>query len=364
MSPISLVRPSLLLFVLVGLAACSKPAPPPSALRTVLVQQVAARTAGQSFSFSGEVRARHEADLAFRVGGKLMARLVDAGAEVKAGTPLARLDPADLQLAQQSARAQLAAAESDAATSQAERARYADLLGKKFVSQAAFDAKDNVARAASARLEQARAQAAVSGNQLNYGTLVADQSGVITAVLADAGQVVAAGQPVVRLARPEEKEVLIAVPESRVGELRAARDITITFWALPELRLSGKLRELSPAADAATRTYAARISLPKAPPEVRLGMTAQVTVAGSGPAAAPEIVVPSAAVIDQGQGAAVWLVVEGKVKRQPVTVRAFAEDGAHLSAGLQGGETLVVVGASRLAEGLAVRTQPVAETAK
>lgn len=351
-----------LLLAALALSGCSGDAPAPSVRRTVMVQ-VAGQAAAQSqMTLTGEVRARHETDLAFRVGGKVVARLVDAGAVVKAGTPLARLDPADLALAQQSARAQLAAAASDAATAKAERDRYADLQQRKFVSQAAFEGKENAARAAQARFEQARAQATVSGNQVAYGTLLADQTGVVTAVLADAGQVVSAGQPVVRLAQPQEKEVLVAVPESRIAELRAAKRIDVALWAYPTLRLQGQLRELSPAADASSRTYAARIRIINPPPEVLLGMTARVVIDNVLPEA--PIVVPLAAVFDQGQGPAVWVVVESRLQRQPVAVRQFRADGALLAGGLQGGETVVVVGAQRLAEGETVLVQKVAESAR
>lgn len=332
---------------LLMMAACGDRGAPPAAPRTVLVQTVGQGVPLGSASFTGEVKARHEVDLAFRVGGKIAARLVDAGAEVKAGTPLARLDPADLELAQRAARAQLAAAESDAATAKADRDRYADLLARKFVSQAAFDARENAARAAQARLEQARAQSAASGNQVAYGTLTADQAGIITQIFADAGQVVAAGQPVMRLARPEEKEVAIAVPEGRVAELRQAKSLTVRFWAAPDVRLKGELRELSPAADPATRTFAARVRIVQPPADLRLGMTARVDL-GAVSEGAP-IVVPLSAVVDEGQGPAVWVVADGKARRQPVVVRQFREEGAVLASGLKGGEQIVVAGASRLA---------------
>lgn len=344
-----------------ALSGCGDSGSKSPAPRSVLVRQAAPAGASEMM-LTGEVRARHEADLAFRVGGKIVARLVDAGAEVKAGTALARLDPADLQLAQQSARAQLAAAESDAATSKADRERYADLLVRKFVSQAAFDSKDNAAKAAQARLDQARAQAAVSGNQLGYGTLVADQAGVITSVLAEPGQVVSAGQAVMRLARLEEKEVAVVVPENRVADLKAAKEINIDLWALPDLRLKGELRELSPAADATTRTYAARIRILKPPAEVQLGMTARVTIGGA--VTDTPFVVPLSAVIDRGQGAMVWIVVDNKVRAQPVTVRQFRDDGAVLSGGLKGGELVVVAGANRLAADQPVTPTVMAEPAR
>ena len=170
------------------LGACRNGEAPPPPTPAVLVQPAAALAAEGSI-YTGEIRARHEVDLSFRVGGKIAARLVDAGAEIKAGQPLASLDPTDLQLAASSARAQLAAAESELATARAERERYAGLLAKKFVSQAAFDAKNNALNSAQARLEQARAQNQISGNQATYGTLSSTTPAVVTAVLADAGQV-------------------------------------------------------------------------------------------------------------------------------------------------------------------------------
>lgn len=316
----------------------------------MLVHQVVAQAAGSS-SYAGEVRARHEFDLAFRVGGKIAARLVDAGAEVKAGQPLARLDPNDLALSAAAAKAQLAAAESDAATAQAEQKRYADLLTRKFISQSAFEAKDNAAKAAAARLRQAQAQANLSENQSSYGSLSSETPAVVAAVLADAGQVVAAGQPVFRLARPDEKEIAIAVPESRVAEFRRASSFVVTPWADAALTIKGELRELSAVADPATRTYAARIRLKNPPPELRLGMTARVAL--DTPANGP-LSVPLAAVIDRGQGARVLVVNDGKVQERPVRVAAFREDVALINEGLKTGELVVAAGALRLTDGQAV----------
>lgn len=344
---------TLLLGLAMLLAGCRGETPPPAAGRVVLVQAVAPAGATAA-AYTGEIRARHEFDLAFRVGGKVAARLVDAGAEVRAGQALARLDPADLELAAGAARAQLAAAESDLATASAERERYAGLVAKKFVSQAAFDAKDNAANSARARLDQARAQSRISGNQATYGTLSSEFPAIVTAVLADAGQVVSAGQAVFRLARPEEKEVALAIPESRLAELKAAKTLTVSLWANPELRLRGELRELSPAADPATRTYAARIRLLDAPPEVRLGMTARVVLDAGGEAG---LLVPLAAVVDQGSGPQVWIAAGGTVKPRAVRLARFQEDGAVVSQGLQAGEFVVITGAARLVAGQAVEAQ-------
>lgn len=347
----------LTLTLLAGvLSACREEEKPAAPTPSVLVQAAEPATGAGAAEYSGEVRARHEADLAFRVGGKLVARLVDVGAAVKPGAVLARLDPADLQLNVAAVRAQVSAAESDLALAKAEADRYVALARDKFVSQSALDAKVTVQKAAAARLEQARAQLAVSGNQAAYGILTSDRAGVVTAVLAEAGQVVGAGQPVLRVARPDEKEILLYVPEGRLAELKAAPELTVSLPARPDLKLRGKLRELAPAADPATRTYAARISLPTADSTVQLGMTARVVL--SAKTASAGIRVPLSAVIDRGQGAEVWVVAQGKAQRRPVTVTAYREDAAILAGGVAAGESVVAVGAHKLVAGQAVRPLP------
>lgn len=343
------------------LGACRSGETPPPPTPIVLVQPAMPAT-GEGSVYTGEIRARHEVDLAFRVGGKIAARLVDAGAEIKPGQPLARLDPTDLQLAANSARAQLAAAESEQATARTERERYAGLLAKKFVSQAAFDAKDNALNSAQARLEQARAQSQISGNQSAYGTLSSETPAIVTAVLADAGQVVAAGQPVLRVARPEEKEVAIAIPENRLADLRRAKQIAISLWAAPDTRLRGELRELSPAADPATRTYAARIRLLDMTPDVRLGMTAQVRLGNEAPGRS--LLVPLSAVLDTGKGPFVRIVQDGKVASRTVSVTRFREDGAELADGLQGGEAVIISGGLKLVDGQTVQPRPATPPAR
>jgi RND family efflux transporter MFP subunit len=335
------------------LAGCNQPEPPPlETVRPVLVQRMAAGN-GTPVVYAGEVRARHESDLAFRVPGKIVARYVDNGAQVKAGTPLAKLDPADLQLNAQAFRAQLAVAESDHVLARAELERHAALLEKKLIAQSLYDAKASAYKATKAKLDQARAQLAVIDNQANYGTLTADHAGVVTAVLAEVGQVVSAGQPVIKLARPEELEVVVNIPEGRVAEARSAAAMWVTLWARPELRLPAELRELSPAADAATRTYTARIRLLASDPAVQLGMTAQVTV--EPPVVNTALVAPLTAVVDQGQGPAVWVVVDEKAQRRPVEIRQYREDGVVLAGGVEPGDLVVTVGAHKLIAGQTVR---------
>lgn len=324
------------------LAACGKEEAPAAAIRPVLVQQVGAADAAAVTSYVGEIRARHESDLGFRIAGKIVARLVNVGAAVRAGQALARIDPADAMLQAKQAEAALALAESDAR-------RYRDLRAKSFVSQAALDAKETA-------LEAAQAQSGLARNQAAYTTLTADHAGVVTALLAEVGQVVAAGQGVLRLARPDEKEVVVSVPEGRVAALRAAKTLTVTSWAAPQDKLPGRLRELAPAADPATRTYAARISILKADAALQLGMTATVSLP---PQLSPGILIPAAAVVNDGRQAYVWIVADDRVARRAVRIRQLREDGVVVDGGLQPGELIVAAGAHKLAEGQAVRPQRV-----
>lgn len=356
---ISWSMPALLActFFLHGCGNKETAATPP---RVVLVQAASSADVGTS-AYTGDIRARHEADLSFRVGGKMITRLVDAGAEIKAGEALAKLDPADLELSASAAKAQRLAAESDLATARAERDRYQGLLNQKFVSQAAFDAKENAYKSAQGRAEQARAQSQITGNQAGYGTLSSPYPAVVTAVMAEPGQVLAAGQAVIRVARPEEKEVLIAVPESRLAELKSTPKIAIQLWAAPAVVMAGELRELSPAADPATRTYAARIRILNPPPEVRLGMTARVAI---GTALSGQQLVPLSAVVDQGNGPAVWVVADGKTMPRPVIVSQFGEAGALISEGLAAGEQVVIAGTNKLVPGQPVQAKPVTPPAE
>ena len=332
------------------LTACQPAEAPKTVAPTVMVQAVTLAPGGENF-YSGEIRARHEFDVAFRVGGKIIARLVDAGAEITAGQPLARLDPADLELNASAARAQLAAAESDFATARTERERYAGLVKQKFVSATAFEAKDNAFNSASARLAQAQSQAKISGNQASYGVLSSDKPAIVTAVLADAGQVVSAGQTVMRLARPEAKEVAIAVPENRLAALKSAQSITVNLWAEPKIVVQGRVREVAPAADAATRTFLVRVALIDPPADVRLGMTARVSL---GMTTAALLSVPLNAVVDRGQGAQVWVVQDGKVTPRAVQIAQFGENSVAIASGLQEGELVIVSGLNQLVAGLAV----------
>ncbi len=354
-------RLTIALVAALALAACSKPAAPPPAPRAVIAQVVGAKPGDGANVYSGEIRARYENDLAFRVGGKVIARYVDVGATVKKGQPLARLDPQDAQLAAEGARSALAGAEADHALAKAEVERYRDLYAKKFVSQAVLDARETTFNTTKARLEQARAQLATARNQSSYTALAAEADGVITAVNVEAGQVVAAGQAVMRFAQPAEKEVVISVPESRLAELRDARQIPqqilVAVLAAPEKPYAGRIREVAPTADAATRTFAVKITLLAPDDAVKLGMTANVAL---GQRTGPDTIgVPLTALTQIDGEPAVWVVdpQTSQVHLRPVKVAAYREDGATITAGLKAGEIVVTAGVHKLLAGETVRVE-------
>lgn len=344
---------ALILSLLVS--ACSPPPAAPPAPRAVLVRTLGtAADAAQAQVYAGEVRARHESELSFRVGGKVLERKVDAGALVQAGQLLARLDPQDARLSSSAAVAQVAAAEAEAGLARAEFKRSEALLQRNFISASALDLRRSALDAAEARLRQAQAQAASTANQQAYTELLADSAGVITEVSVDAGQVVAAGQRVLRLARPGEREVLVHVPESRLAGLAVGAPATVRLWMAPERSLSGRVREVSPSADRATRTYAVRVAIVDADADdLPLGATATVALADGGPA---QLALPLAAVTQREGKATVWLVdAQLKVVPQAVEIAALREDAAILKTALPAGSRVVVAGVHRLIEGESVR---------
>jgi len=345
------------------LAACGTKEETPLPPRPVLSQVVGQATEPIIATYSGEIRARHEIALAFRVPGKINTRLVDLGSRVKAGQELIRLDPSDQALGATGAAAQLAAAEAERSFAKADLERYRGLKEKGFVSQAAFDAKKTGFEAAEAKVAALSAQTALSRNQAGYTVLRADHAGVISAVLAEAGQVVAAGQPVLRLAREEEKEVAINIPESRMAELSQVGRAEVVLWArnAASRLFSGQIREVAPVADPTTRTYPVRVSIQGTDSSVLLGMTANVSFLSSGNA--PTMSLPLTAIYQQDGKIAVWVVgKDNKVALRPVTLASLGEDGAHISAGLTPGERVVTAGVHKLVPGEQVTL--VAEKAK
>lgn len=348
------MRPSPLLLLL--LTAClpeaeSAPPPPSEAPRPVQVAEIRHLPADAGPSFTGILRARREADVALRAGGRIAERLVDLGAEVTAGQLLFRLDPRDLELALRAAEADVLSAEATAAQAVNDAARSRALVSAGHVAAAFHEQREATARAATQRLAAARAQRDLARNRLDYAELRAPSAGRVTAILAEAGQVVAEGAPVLRLADPSEREVLVQLPENAISAPRA----TARFWARPEVTLPVQLREVAAQADPNMRTYAARFSLPDAPDWARLGMTATIHLEGEA-AAAPSARIPLAALHDRGRGPMVWLVLEGgRIEASPVTVLGLSESMATIRAPLPEGTRIIAMGAQLLDPGSRVR---------
>ncbi len=341
------------------LAGCGRDAPstPPADIRPVRAEQLGLHASHSDTRYAGDVRARYETDLAFRVAGRVATRRVEVGSEVKAGQLIATLDPNDYALAASAARAQLSAAEAEARLAQQDLQRFTELRAQNFISEAELDRRRTTAEAASAGVRELRAEAARQANQLAYTRLTAPHAGVVTALSFEVGQVVEDGQPVVKLARSGEREVRIDVPENALDALRAAKPLTIRLWSAPDARYAGRLRELSPMADAASRTYSARVSFLEPDAAVRLGMTATVEL---GQAAEPGLSVAQTALFKVNGQPQVWVVdpQAGKVAARSVKLGELSGDRAAVLDGLVAGEWVVTAGVHKLAPDQQVRLVP------
>jgi RND family efflux transporter MFP subunit len=343
------------------LAACTeKPASEPSDVRPVRTVVVGRSNGTIGANYSGEIRARYESQLGFRTAGKIVARMVEVGSHVKRGQPLLQLDPTQEALQVAAAGADADAARSRVAQARVDVKRTEQLLAQNFASQAELDQQRLLLSQAEAQLRSAQARQQLNANMRGFTTLVADRDGVVSAINAEAGQVVAAGQSIVTVAADGEREVSISVPESRVDELRKAQRLTITVWAHPEKSWNGKLRELAPDADSVTRTYSARISILDAdadadPSLLRLGMTASVMVPDADGSAA--LRVPLTAVVDHERSRQVWVVdpKTSRVSAREVKLGAAQNDSVMVVSGLTAGETVVSAGVHMLQPGQQVK---------
>lgn len=336
-----------------ALSACGKPPEKVEDIRPVRVTAVEAARGPAEETFSGEVRARIETAMGFRVGGKVVAREVDVGSEIRPGQVLARLDPGDLKLGAASANAQLNAARAQLELASSDLKRQRVLLDRGHISQAAFDRYESQFSVARSQVEAQASQARERGNQAAYATLAADRAGVIIAVEAEPGQVVQTGQPVFRIAQAGEREIAIAVPEVRVGLFQSGTPVTVASWAEPERHLAGVVREVAAAADPATRSYRVRVSVPEAPASLRLGMTATVSIAIPQAGRADPPVVPLPALVSVAGSQSVW-VLDPKsttVSRRIVEIGGISRDGVQVTAGLTPGDLVVVAGANLLRPG-------------
>ena len=264
-----------------SLQGCSDPESEDKApARPALVAQPLSADASQDV-FPGEIRARYEPELGFRIGGKISQRLVDVGDRVSEGTVLAKLDTDDVSLKLDAVRAQMASAQADHKLASSELERYRELMERNVISRSQFDSFESRYDASVAQLRQARANLKVARNQADYASLKAPRDGVIAQRLAEAGQVVAAGQAVFVLAIDGDREVRIDLPEQDVGRFKIGMPVAIELWSRPGEVFEGKIRELSPAADPRSRTFEARVAFENATVGADLGQSARVFVSGA-----------------------------------------------------------------------------------
>jgi RND family efflux transporter MFP subunit len=324
-------------------------------VRPVKVAVLQPDSGARTLSFSGVVRPRIESAIGFRVAGKVVERRVNVGDRVAVGQVIARLDDTDLKLTENGAAAAVVAARTrrDVALINLERA--AKLLPQRNISQAAYDIRKNELDAAAGALDMAEAQLKQATNAVGYATLAVDKAGIVTAVNAEPGQVLAIGQSVISLAEAGGTEVAIAVPEQDHGHLSVGQPASIKLWTAPGVEARGRIREIAGQADPASRTYAVRVAMDAPPPAMRLGMTASVSIGINGERS--DMVVPLSALTGLDGKPAVFVVDPAShvVRERSVNVDGVASDGARIIDGLMAGDAVVIAGVQFLRDGMEVR---------
>ena len=359
-------------FVLAGLVtlsgtlgACSKTAPAPEPIRAVKVITVGTAPVLAQYEFPGEVKAQLESRLGFRVGGKIIQRQAELGQRVKAGQVLAQIDPQDYKLAADAARAQVAAAQTNRDLAAADFKRYQELKNQNFISGAELERRETTFKAAEAQLQLAKSQLGVQANQATYASLVADVSGIVTAVEAEPGQVVTAGAPVVRIAADGPRDVVFSVPEDKLAGLVHGAPVKIRVWS-QNRQITGKIREIAASSDPQTRTYAVKASL-DAGEALALGSTAYVVPELRAPVTTQVIKLPTTALRQEGNVTAVWVLDPASMTVNSQVIQVATADGNDVvvASGLKPGMRVVSAGVHVLSPGQKVsiyQPTPVADT--
>ena len=339
-----------ILILLSPLTACHKEEKAASqAIRPVRTATVELQEGGENVSLTGEIQPRYQADLGFRVNGKILERPVDVGTQVKKNDLLARLDPQQYRQDLEVAKSEIAVAEAEVTRSQAQEYRQRELLKNGHTTEVAYDQALKTFKTAQAQLDAARARQIQASENLAYTELKADNDGVITAIGADPGQVVSAGQMVVRLAQPGEREAVFNIAEGAFKKRPTDPTVTVHLVSNPEIETAGKVRYISPQADPATRTYTVRVSLPDAPPQMRLGANVVGTVTLD---QGQTVSIPGSALFQKDGKPAVWLVEKDKtVQLKPITVQRYQGDSVVVGDGLAQGDVVVTAGVQKLLPG-------------
>jgi RND family efflux transporter MFP subunit len=349
------MRPCILLLTLLVVLAGCKPEDAPAALRLVRTLVVDPKSVREDRQAIGEVKPRYESDLSFRVAGKLLFRLVDVGASVRQGDTLAALDTQDYQNRLRSAEADVTSAEAALVEAQGAESRQAKLLKDGWTTRATYDTVLRNLRTAEAKLAAASANLDLTRDQLNYTELKADFDGVITAVGAEAGQNVNAGQMVVKLARPDDRDGVFNIAETALADVSDAFPEVI-IWPLssPSLTVEGVVREISPVADPATRTYTVKVTLKSPPPQLRFGMSIGGRLKGH---TAIAVSLPLSALFEKNGSPAVWVLDQqsSSVTLRPITVARYEANTVVVASGLIKGDIVVTAGVNTLTAGQKVR---------
>ena len=342
------------LVLISALTACKKEeTAAASDVRPVRAVTVEPREAGETLSLTGEIQPRYQADIGFRLNGKILERPVDVGTEVRKGDLLARLDPQQYRQDLAVAKAEVTAADAEVTRSRAQEARQASLLKNGHTTQVKYDQAVKAFKTAEAQADVARAREIQASENLGYTDLKADADGVISAVGADPGQVVSAGQMVVRLAQPGEREAVFNVAEATFKNPPKNPTVEVKLVSNPDIETEGKVRYVSPQADPTTRTFTVRVSLPQAPAQMRLGSN----VIGSVTVNQERVVtLPGSALFQKDGKPAVWLVdKDGTVQLKPITVQRYQGDTVVVGDGLAPGQVVVTAGVQKLLPGQKVR---------
>ncbi|HKM71965.1 MAG TPA: efflux RND transporter periplasmic adaptor subunit [Stellaceae bacterium] len=337
-----------------ALAGCKKEetaaAPDIRPVRTVTVEP---KEAGDTLSLTGEIQPRYQTDLGFRVNGKILERPVDVGTQVKKGDLLARLDPQQYRQDFEVAKAEVAKADAEVTRSQAQEYRQRELLKNGHTTRVHYDLALKTFKTAQAELDSSRARQVQASENLGYTDLKADADGVISAIGAEPGQVVSAGQMVVRLAQPGEREAVFNVAEAGFKNPPSNPTVAVELVSNPDIKASGKVRYVSPQADPTTRTFTVRVSLPDAPPQMRLGANVVGSVTMKEGMA---VTIPGSALFQKDGQPAVWIVdKDGTVQLKPITVERYQGDAIVVGSGLTQGDVVVTGGVQKLLPGQKVR---------
>lgn len=302
--------------------------------------------------YPGEIRGRYESNLAFQVTGKINARYVNIGDTVQAGQILMSIDPKDIEQAAENSNAQYAAAAANQKLAAENARRYQTLYESGAVSKAVLDQYNTQLEAANASLRQAQAQVNTTQNQLDYTNLRSDADGVVANISGEIGQIAAAGNPLITVIQNGEREIQIFIPENQLADIKVGQKAEVSFWALENTRVSGVIREISPIADPATKTYKARVAIPDMPTDAKLGMTAKVYLPKDN---TNEIIIPLTSIYQTSSVPQVWIVENGHARLQDITVKNYSGNSAVVTAGLKNGDTVIVSGINKLTENQEVR---------